>query len=569
MRRLFCNTSQINKKHVGFRRSFDKTQYLNYNEFYKSFKWNIPKYFNIGFECSDYHVNIGNGDKTALIDHTSNKQYTFNDLTNLSNKLCLSLRDKFNIGNGDIVSILLPQSIETAISHLSIFKLGAISLPLFILFGNDALKYRLNDSKSKLIITNQQCLPKILQIKNELPHLENIIVVDGDDDNNLFKQIMNDNDNNVTFENIHDSLSDDGALIIYTSGTTGHPKGCLHGHRVLLGHLPGIETPHNFLPQQDDIFWTPADWAWIGGLLDALLPSLYYGIPIIAYRPKKFDVYQAFDLMKQYNVTSTFLPPTALKMMKSVCDDDMNNNNNNNGNALKHKLRSIGSGGESVTDGLQEWALNTFDTKINEFYGQTECNLVVSNAFNVFEPKPGSMGRCVPGHIVEILDNDGNIINDENKTGNICIKSPDPVMFIKYLNNDKKTNEKFVTNKSDGSKWLMTGDIGYKTNDGYFYYESRDDDIINLRGYRVGPVPIEQAIMKHKNVINAAVIGCQDGNAIKAFVISSDKTDKVAKEIRDLVSKLEGHYVVPKFIEFVDELPMTITGKIQRNKLKA
>lgn len=535
----------------------------------------------MGYECSDYHVANGNGDQIALIDHNKSARYTFHDISLLSNKLSNALRSKLGVVPGDRISILLPQSIETGISHLSAFKLGAISLPLFILFGDDALEYRLSDSGTKVLITNSECLSKISAIRDRLPELQHIIVTGTDSLNDLdlsdtvieyhsFESLVH--SGNSEFECVT-TKCDDPALIIYTSGTTGSPKGCLHAHRVLLGHLPGIETPHNFLPQKGDIFWTPADWAWIGGLLDALLPSWYYGIPIVAHRARKFDVLEAFDIMKQYNVTSSFLPPTALKMMKMVYDTSGEEDRCK----MEHKLRSIGSGGESLGDSLHEWATNTFGTDINEFYGQTECNLIVSNAAGVFDAKPKSMGKAVPGHIVEVVDDDGRVC-EVNEVGNVAVKYPDPVMFLKYWNNPTKTAEKFVSSKETEGEatthWLVTGDLARKDEDGYLFYDSRDDDVISMGGYRIGPVPIERACMKHPDVVNCAVIGIPDevkGEVIKVFIVLNEgciERDGLMTEIQELVRKSEGHIYVPKMIEIVQELPMTITGKVQRNVLR-
>eukprot|EP01083_Nonionella_stella_P011348 32259_1 len=571
--RFFTTSTKATAASGPFRRMFDKTQYSNYDEFYSTFKWEVPQQFNIGYACSDYHVQIGNGDDIALIDHTSNTRHTYKDISSLSNKLSSSLRHQLGVINGDRISILLPQSLETGVSHLSAFKLGAISLPLFTLFGTDALEFRLSDSASKVIITNEQCLPQILSIKHKLPHLQHIIVTGSSihdcSDYHSFNTLIN---NGSEVFNPVETSCDDPALIIYTSGTTGSPKGCLHAHRVLLGHLPGIETPHNFLPQPGDVFWTPADWAWIGGLLDALLPSWFYGIPIVSYRAKKFDAFEAFALMKQYNVTSTFLPPTALKLMKMACEQSVHHDKEKG----RHSLRSIGSGGEALGDSLIEWAADTFDTTINEFYGQTECNLVVSNSFNVFEAKPRSMGKPVPGHVVEIVDNSGKVCN-VNEIGNIAVKHPDPVMFLNYWNNPQKTKEKFITNAEEGTQWLITGDLGKKSEDGYFYFNARDDDVICSRGYRIGPGPIEIACMKHADVLNCAAVGIPDATtteAIKVFVVMKEGRnvksghDLLTKEIQQLVRECEGHYVVPKYVEIVDQIPMTITGKVQRGMLK-
>jgi acetyl-CoA synthetase len=327
---------------------------------------------------------------------------------------------------------------------------------------------------------------------------------------------------------------------------------------MLLGHIPGIEIPHNFFPKEDDLFWTPADWAWLGGLTDVLLPSWYHGVPVVAYRAKKFDPEYAFHLMAKYGIRNSFLPPTALKLMRQVKEPE---------SRYAYQMRTIGSGGETLGIELLEWGKTTFGFTINEFYGQTEVNLVVGNCYEVMEVKPGSMGRAVPGHVVEIVDDEGNVL-PPNTTGNVGIKHPDPVMFLGYWKNPDATNERYV------GDWYLTGDMAEKDEDGYFWFVGREDDLITSAGYRIGPGEIEDCLIKHPTVAMAAVIGSPDevrGEIVKAFIalkpgVTADR--ELEDEIKNYVRSRLAAHEYPREIEFVDELPMTATGKIIRKELR-
>jgi acetyl-CoA synthetase len=352
--------------------------------------------------------------------------------------------------------------------------------------------------------------------------------------------------------------SDDPALLAYTSGTTGPPKGALHPHRMLLGHIPGVEFPHNFFPKEDDLFWTPADWAWLGGLTDVLLPSWYHGIPVVAYRAKKFDPEFAFYLMAKHGIRNSFIPPTALKLMRQVQDP---------GGRHKYQLRTVASGGETLGKELLEWGKTTFGVTINEFYGQTEVNLVVGNCAEIMEIRPGSMGKAIPGHVVEIVDENGNVL-PTGETGNVGIKHPDPVMFLEYWKNPDATREKYV------GDWYLSGDMAQKDEDGYFWFVGREDDLITSAGYRIGPGEIEDCLIKHPAVALAAVIGSPDdvrGTIVKAFIVlkpEADAHERLKDEIQDFIRKRLAAHEYPREIEFVSELPMTATGKIIRKKLR-
>ena len=528
-----------------------------YDEVYNSFQWQIPEFYNIGVDICDKWADQGK--RLALIYEDESGRvvtYTFRDLENLSNKLANGLQAG-GIGVGDRVGILLPQCPETAISHIAAYKVGAVAIPLFTLFGPDALEYRLSNSEAMALVTDADNLPKIMEIRESLPELQTILVTGAkkyEDVQNFWDLIEK---GSPGFQP-RNSRADDPALIIYTSGTTGPPKGALHAHRTLLGHLPGVEFPHNFFPRENDLFWTPADWAWIGGLIDVLFPSWHHGVPVLARRAKKFDPEEAFHLIAKYNVRNAFMPPTALKLMRQVPDPNSRHNVN---------MRSIGSGGETLGEELLDWGRDVMGVTINEFYGQTECNLIVGCCAEVMDIRPGSMGRAIPGHRVDVIDGQGNPVK-EGTVGEIAVRRPDPVMFLEYWGNPDATRKKFI------GDWLLTGDLAQNDADGYFWFNGRKDDVITSAGYRIGPAEIENCLMKHPAVAMVAVIGRPDEvrtEIVKAFIVP--KTDvtpgpEVARDIKTFVKTRLAAHEYPREIEFVNELPMTATGKIMRRELK-
>ena len=536
----------------------------NYDELYNSFRWSIPENYNIASDTID---KFSNSERIALkhvLDDGNCNEFTFKYLQQKSNQLA-NVLDHLSLKNDDRVGIILGQCPETILSHMACFKSGKISIPLFGLFGDDALLFRLKDSGASTVICDDLSIEKIKRINEFLPCLKNIISINRKKSDatvlSFYELISNASDK---YKNV-ESKSNDPALIIYTSGTTGDPKGALLPHKVLLGHIPGVEMPHEFLTSSHpvtDCFWTPADWAWIGGLFDVLMPALYFGIPIISYRSSKFDPEFTFTLLEKYQVKNTFIPPTALKMMKSF---------NQNLKRKNLKLRTLGSGGESLGQELLKWGKEIFDVGINEFYGQTECNLTVSNCGLIMKQKLGSIGKPVPGHNVELMNKEGGFIKDENEEGEIVVNSSSPSTFLGYWNNKSETEKKII----DG--WLHTGDYATLDEEGYFYFKGRKDDLINSSGYRIGPSEIENTILSIDEVEMAAVVGVPDdlrGQVVKAVIVPKNKfyidsqnlelKDKIKNKVKD---KLSAHEY-PRIIEFVSELPLTTTGKIKRNIIR-
>ena len=526
-----------------------------YGALYRSFRWQIPAFYNIGVDVCDRWAGIDPA-RTAIFNLRADgtvEEVSYSALREASNRLANALAAR-GIAKGDRVAILLPQGPAVAVSHIAIYKLGAIALPLAMLFGLEAISYRLKDSGARTLITNAQGLAKLPAIRDTAPALEFVWSVDGpadgaEDFNAMLARAASEFTPVAT-------AADDPALMVYTSGTTGPPKGALHAHRVLLGHLPGIEVPHEFLPQPGDRFWTPADWAWAGGLLDALLPSLHYGVPVVAQKLEKFDPEGAFALMARMHVRNAFIPPTALRMLRSAPRPK-----------ASIKLRSVGSGGEALGAETYEWGKATLGITINEFYGQTECNLVVASCAAIGISLPGAMGKPVPGHNVAVIRPDGSRCSP-GELGQIAIKRPDPVMFLQYWDKPDATREKFI------GDWMTTGDQGVTDADGYFQFVGRDDDVITSSGYRIGPTEIEDCLIRHPAVALAAVIGKPDPlrtEIVKAFIVLKSghaPSDALAADIQGFVKTRLSAHEYPREVAFIDEMPMTTTGKVIRRLLR-
>lgn len=527
-----------------------------YTEVCERFRWNIPEFYNIGVDVCDRWA-AAEPNRTALIDVRDDGMHTltFAELRRASNQTANLLKAE-GIGRGDRVGILLPQTAETAYSHIAVYKLGAIAIPLFTLFGEEALEHRLGNSEACAIVTNREGAAKLAAIRHRLPALRVVLSIDsaGDGAADFHKLRI---DQSTSFEPVN-TRAEDPALIIYTSGTTGLPKGALHAHRVLLGHLPGVEISHDFLGADGDCIWTPADWAWIGGLLDVLMPALHLGIPVIARRFTKFTGEAAFELIEKYGVRNAFLPPTALKMMRAVPDAEKR---------WRLNMRTVASGGETLGAELLDWGRRVLGVTINEFYGQTECNMIVSSCSAIMEPVPGIMGRPVPGHQVKVIGADGGVLSN-GVQGVIAVRRPDPVMFLGYWGDEEATRRKYL------GEWLLTGDQGIRDAEGRIRFIGRDDDVITSAGYRIGPGEIEDCLMRHPAVRMAAVIGKPDperGEIVKAYVVLCDglaASPELARELSEHVKVRLAAHEYPREVEFLDALPLTTTGKIIRRELR-
>lgn len=529
----------------------------DYETLYRDFRWNIPDRYNIGVDIADKWA-AREPDRLAILNiraDGSEERVTFGALRDTSNRLANVLRDQ-DVKRGDRVAIMLPQSPEVAAAHAAIYKVGAIALPIAVLFGPDALSYRLQNSGATALITNAQGAAKLAGIRATAPELKCVLSVDGAGEGvaSFYDLLAKASPDFLAV----DTAAEDPAMMIYTSGTTGQPKGALHAHRVLFGHLTGAELPHYPFPQEGDLYWTPADWAWAGGLLDVLLPSLHHGVPVVARRIEKFDPEEAFALMARVGVRNAFIPPTALRMMRAVPSPRGRHT---------FKLRSVASGGESLGIEALEWGREAFGLTINEFYGQTECNLVLGSCAQIGMFKLGAIGKPVPGHVVAVIDRDGNLTRP-GELGQIAVKRPDPVMFLEYWGRPDATRDKFI------GDWMTTGDQGVVDEEGYISFVGRDDDVITSSGFRIGPGEIEDCLIRHPAVALAAAVGKPDAvrtEIVKAFVVLKDgfaPTDTLKSEIQSFVKTHLSAHEYPREVAFIDAMPMTTTGKVIRRMLR-
>jgi acetyl-CoA synthetase len=529
----------------------------SYADVYARFRWTVPPAYNIAVDVCDRHA--GDRSRVALVyedDAGRVSEHTFAEFRARSNQLARVLAG-LGITRGDRVGIVLPQRPETAVAHLAAYKLGAVALPLSTLFGPDALEYRLRDAGARIVVTDGENLERVLAVAKGLPELACVISVDRAEADGVIEYA-------TAIAGVSDSLepvataAEDPAILIYTSGTTGPPKGALHAHRVLLGHLPAIEFYHEYFPQPGDRHWSPADWAWAGGLLDVLLPSWHYGVTVVAHRPRKFDAERAFDILARHRVRNTFLVPTMLKMMRSVGDPR---------GRWELALRSIFTGGEAVGEEVIRWAREALGVTPHEGFGQTEVNLVLGNCSLLMLVKPGSMGRPVPGHVVDVVDDRGQSVAAD-EVGEVAVRRPDPVMFLRYWNNETATREKFI------GDWALTGDLARKDADGYFWFVGRKDDLISSGGYRIGPSEIEDCLQGHPAVALAAAVGVPDpvrGEVVKAFVQLREGvagTPGLARELQAHARTRLSAHEYPREIEFIEALPVTTTGKVKRADLR-
>ncbi|MFG6416441.1 acyl-CoA synthetase [Roseateles sp. DC23W] len=547
-----------------------------YAALHAAFRWQVPDDFNIAEACCGRWARDTPKATAIWFDSESGcrAQYSFAQLQRAANRLSNALLAQ-GVRRGHRVAVLLPQRFETAVAHIALQQIGAVVLPLSMLFGADALAYRLQDSGAVLAIAACEAMPALREARAACPALRRVIVV-GEcppacDELPWMDALQAEA---ASFRRVA-TRADDPAILLYTSGTTGNPKGALLPQRALIGNLPGFVAsqdwfgfdPFDVQQPSDAIFWSPADWAWTGGLMNALLPTLYFGRPIVAGQGR-FSPERAFALMAAYGVTHSFLFPTALKAMMKAGPRPA---------GQRLRLRSLMSAGEAVGEAVFTWCRDALGVTLNEMFGQTEMNYVVGNCRALWPARPGSMGRAYPGHRVAVIDEAGRECAP-GEIGEVVVHArdrhgePDPVFFLGYWNNAAATRAKFSGDPS--SSWCLTGDLARLEADGTFWYEGRADDQFKSAGYRIGPGEIENCLLKHPAVANAAVVPKPDaerGALVKAYVVLADGHAGDAV----LVAALQAHvkarlapYEYPKEIEFIAALPMTSTGKVQRRVLR-
>jgi acetyl-CoA synthetase len=485
--------------------------------------------------CDDWAARAP--DRIAIIDMTGDGRVdvSYGTLRRMADTLAADLAAR-GVQQGDRVGVLRSQSPWSAAAHIACWKLGAISIPLFKLFGTDALLTRLQDAGVTCVIADTEGTDGLREWLAMGGHTQ-VIPEDLTIGETPFATV--------------DTGSEDPAVLIYTSGTTGAPKGALHAHRVLIGHLPGVEISHDFLGQPGDCLWTPADWAWIGGLFDVLMPGLALGVPVVAARMDKFTVAECQRIISATRVRNVFFPPTALRMLKAE-------------DAAIDGLRSVASGGEPLGAEMLAWGQAAFGLAINEFYGQTECNMVASSCGALFDAAPGCLGKPSPGFDIAVLDGEGQPTMDE---GDIAIHQGAASMMLGYWNRPEATAEKFH------GDWMLTGDRGQWQGD-YLRFVGREDDVITSAGYRIGPAEIEDCLLKHPAVATVGVVGKPDPlrtELVKAYVVLKpgfEPDETLADQLKAFVKERSAKHSYPREIDFLDALPMTVTGKVIRKELK-
>ena len=554
----------------------------NYAQLHGSFQWHVPDRFNMAQVCSARWAASADGaENTAICEYYSEagaRSYSFAQLQRQANQLS-NLLARHGVKCGDRVAIVMPQRFETAVAYMAVLQMGAVAMPLSMLFGPDALEFRLMDSEAVLAICDDSVVDSVQASQANCPDLTTVLSI---------KSIATSATAHPDQFKAVNTKADDAAVLIYTSGTTGPPKGALIPHRALIGNLTGFVCSQNWFgfdgvtnAQSDAVFWSPADWAWTGGLMDALLPTLYFGRPIVAFNGR-FSPELALALMRDCCVTHTFLFPTALKAMMKAFPGGHQLTVRDQFNL---KLQAIMSAGEAVGDAVFDYCETQLGIKVNEMFGQTEINYIVGNCVARWPPKPGSMGKGYPGHRVMLIDDEGRECA-VGVPGDVAVNrfdvqgQSDPVFFLGYWKNDAATAKKFT------GDWCRTGDMATRDADGYLWYQGRADDVFKAAGYRIGPGEVENCLVKHPAVANAAVVPKPDaerGAVVKAYVVLS--LDYIAARAnsagttvlfdQELIQQLQAHvkgklapYEYPKEIEFVDALPMTTTGKVQRRVLR-
>ena len=552
-----------------------------YTRLHADFRWHVPERFNIAQVCcTRWAARAATARRVAIVwdnEEGMGGQLSYGALQAQADRLSHALR-RLGVQPGDRVAVVMPQRPETAVAHIALYQLGAVAMPLSMLFGPEAIAYRLHDSGAVLAIADESSIANVLAARGQCPGLRTVLAVagaSGQGDVDWAATLAAD----ASPFDACDTRADDPAILIYTSGTTGPPKGALLAHRGLIGHLTGFVCSQNgFGAGHGEVFWSPADWAWAGGLLDALLPTLYFGRRVVAYQGR-FAPERAFELLQRHRVTHSFLFPTALKaMMKAVPEP-----------RLRYRLclRAVMSAGEAVGDAVFDWCRAALGVTVNEMFGQTEINYIVGNCGSYLDvagqrhaawpARPGSMGRAYPGHRVAVLDDEGREC-PRGTPGDVALHrldvhgQPDPVFFLGYWNNPAATKAKFTGDP--GSSWCRTGDTAVMDADGYLWYQGRNDDVFKAAGYRIGPSEIENCLVKHPAVANAAVVPKPDverGALVKAYVVLAPGVEGNAALVQALQEHVRGQlapYEYPKEIEFIAALPMTTTGKVQRRILR-
>jgi acetyl-CoA synthetase len=508
-----------------------------YDELRAEHRWNVPAQYNIATDVCDKHAR----DKLAMIweDWQGNQRHVaWGELQDLAARFANVLRDH-GVERGDRVAMLLPATPETAAAFFGTWKLGAILLSMSVLYGDEGIRHRITDSQAKVLVTDAANVDRV-----ERDLVEHVLVLDD-------KLLAGASDKFTTV----DTAADDPAQLYYSSGTTGLAKGILHAHRYLLAHEEFIYC-HEVA--DGELFHGMGEWAWAAGIAPLLGPWRLGATQFVFQREGGFDPDQQLSVLSKHGVTNVFTTPTAMRSMMGISDA---------GSRYPQQFRIVCSAGEPLNPEAIRWFREQYGVTVLDFYGLTESYPLVAN-YPFMEVREGSMGKPMPGWDVQILDEDMHPV-EPGERGEICLRArSNPHYPLGYWNRPEDTEETF------GGEWFHTKDAAEQDADGYYWYAGRADDVIISAGYRIGPFEVESACIEHAAVREAAAVASPDerrGYVVKAFIVLAEghaPSNELADEIKQFVRERHSAYAYPRRIEFVDDLPKTLTGKIRRIELR-
>ena len=510
--------------------------YESYEQACEEHSWDVPERYNIAADVCDKH----DPGTLAMIHERHDgevRELEWGELQKLSNQAANVLQEA-GVEQGDRVAVVLPPTPETAATFFGTWKLGAMLLSMSVLYGDDGIRHRLSDSEPRVLVTDPDNAPRFEDSDVELLIL----------DENTF------GDASPEFENA-DTAADDPAQLYYTSGTTGMAKGIVHAHRYLLGHEEFIYC-HEV--EDGERFHGMGEWAWAAGIAPLLGPWRLGAVQCVYQREGGFDPHLQLDFLSRHEVTNVFTTPTAMRAMMAV---------EKAGERYPQSFRRVCSAGEPLNPEAIRWFRDEYGITVLDYYGLTESYPLCAN-YPFMDVREGSMGKPMPGWEVAILDEDEKPV-DQGERGEICLRArSNPHYPLGYWRNDEAASETF------GGEWFHSKDAASSDEDGYYWYEGRADDVIIAAGYRIGPFEVESACIEHPAVREAAAVASPDevkGNVVKAFIVLAeghDPSDELADEIKKFVRERLSAYAYPRKIEFTDELPKTLTGKIRRIELR-
>src|SRR3954469_13276574 len=508
-----------------------------YDQLCAEHEWNVPERYNIVQDVCDKHPR----DKPAMVWERydgATRELTWGEMQDLSSQAADWLAEHGG-QRGDRVAAVLPPTPETAAIFFATWKIGAILLSMSVLYGDDGIRHRLTDSQAKVLVTDEPNAPRF-----DASWVEEILVLGADTLSGL----------STEFETA-DTSADDPAQLYYTSGTTGVAKGVVHAHRYILGHEEFVYC-HDV--QDAERFHGMGEWAWAAGIAPLLGPWRLGAVQCVYQREGGFDPHKQLDFLSRHEATNVFTTPTAMRSMMGISDA---------GTRYPQKFRRVCSAGEPLNPEAIRFFREQYGLTVLDYYGLTESYPLVAN-FPWMDVREGSMGRPMPGWDVRILDEDEHEVA-AGERGEICLRArSNPHYPLGYWRNEDAARETF------GGDWFHTKDAATMDEEGYVWYAGRADDVIISAGYRIGPFEVESACIEHPAVREAAAVASPDerrGNVVKAFIVLAEGhegSDELAAEISGFVRERLSQYAYPRRVEFVDDLPKTLTGKIRRIELR-